>query len=90
VGSKQGSFAIGFMLISTFKFELFYVHHSIPFCMQPVVIKHSELGHQFFDIPNKSIMFRMRLYPLDFGASKWYENDRLAVQKGEVYNDIAK
>ncbi len=62
--------------------------YSIAFLEQPVVNMLSKLGYQFFDIPKSK--FRMRLYPLDSSASKWYGNDILAVQKGDVYNDIAK
>lgn len=63
------------------------VNHSIPFFKQPVVKMLSELDYQFFDIPKSK--FRMRFYPLDSNASKWYGNDILAVQKGEIYNDFA-
>ena len=62
--------------------------YNIPFCQQPVIIKLSELGYQFFDIPKSK--FKTRLSPLDIGVSKWYGHDILAVQKGKVYNDIAK
>ncbi len=62
--------------------------YSIAFLEQPIVKRLSKLGYQFFDIPKSK--FRMRLYPLDSRASKWYGHDILAVQKGKVYNEIAK
>ncbi len=62
--------------------------YNIPFCKQPVVIKLSELGYQFFDIPKSK--FKMRVVPIESNASTWNGSDILAVPKGKIYNEIGK
>ncbi len=63
--------------------------HTLPFSQQPVVNVLSELGYQFFDLPKSKL--RMRLYPINMlSPPEQYGHDILAVQKGKVYNEIAR
>ena len=63
-------------------------NHNLPFFQHSVVKKLSELNYQFFCIPKSK--FRMRLYPLESNTSKWYGNDILGIQKGDIYDNFVK
>ncbi|OQY46817.1 MAG: hypothetical protein DRR08_23135 [Candidatus Parabeggiatoa sp. nov. 2] len=67
-----------------------YSGHSRPlFFQQPVVNRLSELGYQFFNI-QKSVL-KMRLYRIDSSIPlNKHGHEILAVQKGEISNDIAR
>jgi FkbM family methyltransferase len=73
-------------------FRLYSGHNRPLFFQQPVVNKLSELGYQFFNfpLPKKSVL-KMRLYRIDSSIPlNKYGHEILAVQKGEISNEIAR